>query len=392
MMEDTLDIKQEAARCLMCRNAGCRKRCPADTDVPAAMKLYRSGMLMEAGALLFENNPMSAITSRVCDWERLCMGHCVLNSKHRPVPWHLVEQEISSAYLSVAKVVPGADIGKKVAVVGGGPAGISAAIMLRKAGFAVDLYDENEQVGGVVRYGIPDFRLDKSMLDEYERILTDCGVTLHMGMKAGVDFDCEELARTEDAVLIAAGAWVPRKLGIPGEDTPKVVYALDYLRDPDSYDVHGKVIVVGGGNVTMDASRTAVRRGCDTWVYYRKSFENMPANKRELEEARLDGVQFQLFEVPVEIKGDIAVMRKCRNVIRPDGSIATKMIEGQDVEVSFDYMIVAISENVDMSIVPKHPENIFMAGDFATGPRTVADAVASAKNAVSDLIEKLVIN
>ncbi len=191
---------------------------------------------------------------------------------------------------------------------------------------------------------------------------------------------------------------------IPGEDNPKVIYALEYLKNPDAFQLGRKVIVIGGGNVTMDASRTAVRRGHDTWVYYRKTFGNMPANSIEVRAAQADGVKFELFQVPVEVKQDTLVIRRCENVTADDGSVITRMIDGTDFEVPFDNMIVAISENVDYSLFgDTMPEldkrgrifvdslqqtslpGVFLAGDFLTGPETVVAAVASAKTAVEGI-------
>lgn len=405
MNQHTSNI-DEARRCLLCRNARCSAACPVNTPVPTAMKIFREGGdLSEAGKILFDNNPLSAITSQVCDWNRLCYGHCILNAKKVPVHWHDVEFEISGAYLMEHETEVGGPCGKSVAIIGAGPAGITAAIKLMEKGFAVTMYDDNEHIGGVLRYGIPKFRLDHKYVDAYERMLLDAGLEFQGGHKMDA-LDFEVLKQEFDAVLVAGGAWKPRKLDIPGEASDKVIYALDYLHDPEAYRLSGKVFVVGGGNVTMDAARTAVRSGCDTHIWYRKTFENMPANSMEVEETREDGVQFHLFRVPVEIKEDnIAVMRKCENVVdEATGRVKTRMIPGEDIEEKFDHMIVAISENVDYGVLgdgfpqtekgwPDTDENlrlrdtnVFLAGDFYSGPKTVVEAVASAKTAVEGIL------
>ncbi|MBP5740828.1 MAG: NAD(P)-binding protein, partial [Bacteroidales bacterium] len=165
-------MNAEASRCLLCKKPKCSEACPVHTDVPSAMKLYREGNLSDAAKMLFENNPLSAITSQVCDWQIFCKGHCVLNARKMPVRWYEIEQEISMSYLPEAHIeidVP--DNGKKVAVIGAGPCGIAASMWLRKKGVSVTLYDSFDRVGGVLRYGIPDFRLDKKYVDAYERIL-----------------------------------------------------------------------------------------------------------------------------------------------------------------------------------------------------------------------------
>ena len=401
-------MNPEASRCLLCKNARCSAACPVHTDVPAAMKLYREGRLEEAAALLFENNPLSGITCQVCDWDRLCYGHCVLNAKKIPVRWYEIENEISVPYLSTVRVIPGEPTGKTVAIIGAGPAGIAAAVFLRKAGVAVRMYDEHERIGGVLRYGIPEFRLDRVHIDHLERILLDCGVEFIPSCKVTL----EDVRGTADAVLIATGAGLARKMRIPGEDAPSVISALAYLEHPERFRLSGKVIVVGGGNVAMDASRTAVRQGCDTTVFYRKTFANMPANTREVEEAKEDGVAFQTLQVPVEVKvkggRSIAIVRNCENVTTPDGTLVTRILDGTDHEVEFDNMIVAVSEKVDYSLFgglePELDEggwvkvngvgqtsfpDVFLAGDFLLGPKTVVQAVQSAKTAVQGITEFL---
>ena len=287
--------KSEAARCLKCRNARCSAACPVHTDIPALMSLYLQGKKDEAAAILLRNNPMAAISSRVCDWSRVCLSRCILNARQSPVNWHSVEAEMAGDAIFRMKIRPGDATGKSVGIIGAGPAGISAAFWLREAGHDVVIYDSCERPGGVLRYGIPEFRLDRKYIDRYEVILEEAGVAFRGGTIVGKDITLRELREKHDAVLIAAGAGIPRKLDVPGEEDANVIYALDYLKDPSAYNLGRNVIVIGGGNVTMDACRTAVRQGCDTTVYYRKSFENMPANAIEVELAREEGVKFVLF-------------------------------------------------------------------------------------------------
>lgn len=402
----------EALRCLLCKKPRCKYACPIFTDVPMAMKLYRDGNVEEAAKILFENNPLTAITCQVCDWKKTCYGACVLNAKGNPVKWYEIEQEISIKYLEQAGVDVPAENGKRVCIVGAGPAGITAAIKLREKGFGVTVYDDHERLGGVLRYGIPSFRFNRGYVDAVEHIIEEAGIKFVGGTKIGKDLSVKDLRKKYDAVLIAGGTWEPRKLDIPGEEDERVIYAMEYLMDPDAYSLKGRIHVIGGGNVTMDASRTALRKGCDTTVYYRKTFENMPANVRDVEEAKADGVKFVLFEVPVAIKRDgdrrFSVIRHCENIIGEDGNVRTRMIPGTDKEVEFDYMIVAISENVDYGLFGEDmPETdrkgrpivnekfetstdgVFLCGDFLTGPTTVANAAQSGKTAAQSIAEKL---
>lgn len=401
-------INSEAGRCLLCKIPKCSAACAVKTDVPTSIRLDKEGRGEEAASLLFANNPFSAITSRVCDWSKACYGHCVLNAKKMPVKWHEIEAEITGEYLFHASITPGTPNGKKVAIIGAGPAGITAAFILRERGCEVVIYDENPLPGGVLRYGIPEFRLSHKYIEQYDRIMSEAGIEFIGGKRIGRDISVKELRENYDALFIATGAAVPRRLDIPGEDNPNILYALDYLKDPDSYKLGDRVLVIGGGNVTMDASRTALRQGHDVTVYYRKTFENMPANTLEVEEAKEEGVKFCVFEVPVAIEGNnIAVMRKCENVVGADGRVSTKMIEGSDHKVEFDSMLVAISASVDCSIFgDEKPESnrgwlvtdesqqtslpgVFIAGDLILGPATVVEAVASAKTAVTGIINYL---
>ena len=390
----------EASRCLLCKKPKCALQgCPVHTPVPECMELYREGRMDEAAELLFQNNPLSAITSLVCDWKQFCFGHCVLNVKKMPIHWYKVEQEISGNYLP--KVILGRRDdslqGKRIAIVGAGPAGIAAAVWLYQKSATVVMYDANPRMGGVLRYGIPAFRLDKALVDQYERILSV--VEFHGGVEIE---SVAPLAAEYDAVIVCAGAEKPATLHIPGEE--KSIQALPFLKNPAAYDLGRKTIVIGGGNVAMDACRTAQRHGSETWVYYRKTFENMPANPMEVEEAKADGVQFAVFEAPVEVRDGGVVFCKCENIVPEDGGrVVTRIIPGTEHFVECDTLITAISETPDFMLLSGAsfgadgwPEvasdgrvaglrNVFVAGDFRLGPRTVVEAVASARRVVDSL-------
>lgn len=398
----------EALRCLLCKKPKCAlDGCPVHTPVPEAMLLYRQGKLEEAGELLFRNNPLSAVTSLVCDWKQFCYGHCVLNVKKVPVRWYEIEQEISGAYLFHHRLQRRSSelSGKRIALVGAGPVGLSAAVWLYEAGADVVLYDANPRMGGVLRYGIPAFRLDKKYCDAFEQMFQQAGIEFHGGIEVGKDITLASLSDTYDAVLLGAGAEKPATLHIPGEE--RAVQALPFLKDPSAFALGRKVIVIGGGNVAMDACRTAIRQGAETWVYYRKTFENMPANPLEVEEAKADGVQFRVFQAPVEVREGGVVFRDCENVQPEDGGrVVTRIIDGTDHFVECDTLLTAISEKPDFRLFAGTPavmnqwgwpeisegqqvqglSNVWVAGDFCLGPKTVVEAVASARIAVADIL------
>lgn len=395
---------QDAERCLICRNARCQTACPIHTPIPQIIEMYRSGNRMEeAGKLLFENNPLSAVTSQVCNWQSTCFGHCILNAKKQPIHFYEIEQEISCSYLQ--SVIPDRkpDNGISAAVIGGGPAGITAAILLAEKGYRVTLYEKQKQLGGVLRYGIPEFRLDKKYIDRYESILLDMHVSIHTNSVCGKDYTPESLLKDGNtAVFIALGAESPSSLRIPGEDRQSVIYAIDYLKKPDAYPLGHKVIVIGGGNVAMDACRTAVRKGADTWVYYRKTFANMPANQHEVEEAKAEGVQFAVFEAPVEVKAHSVIFRQCENITDENGKVKTRIIPDTDHEVECDTLIVAVSERTDRKLLESlglklndwgcidtdedgrtSLTGVYASGDSVYGPSTVIQAAAGAKKAAA---------
>ena len=208
--------KGEAARCLLCKIPKCSLQgCPAKTPVPEAMALYREGRLDQAGELLFRNNPLSAITSLVCDWKKFCFGHCVLNVKGVPVHWYGIEQEISAKYLFKATLERESREleGKRIAIVGAGPAGIAASIFLYRMGADITLFDAKPRIGGVLRYGIPPFRLDRTLVDQYERILDVPGIDIRCSTR--ID-SITHLAGEFSSVIVCAGAEKPMSLGIPG--------------------------------------------------------------------------------------------------------------------------------------------------------------------------------
>ena len=398
-------MNPEAIKCLGCPKPRCSMiGCPVHTAIPECIRLYKEGRLKEAGEILFNNNPFSAATSIVCNYKSFCYGACVLNAKKDPVRWYEIEQEISNEFLKAFHPDVTQKNDQKIAIIGAGPAGLSAAIFLAQKGYNVTVYDKEERIGGVLRYGIPGFRLDKSIVDEYERILKEYDISYHGNIEIGKDITLSNIRKEANAVIVATGAIKENKLRIPGEEKENVINALAFLKDNSLIDKANKVVVIGGGNVAMDAARSAKRMGKDTYVYYRKTFENMPANPIEVEEALAEGVKFEVFEAPVEVKDSSVIFRKCENVTDENGKLRTKILENTDHEVTLDALLVAAGETIDLSVfgeeLPElnkwhYPEvnetnmtsfdGVFVAGDFILGAKTVVEAIASTKTAVNGI-------
>ena len=399
----------EADRCLLCKNARCKANCPIRTEIPEVVKLFREGKIMEAGEILFNNNPLSAACAIVCPHEDQCKGNCIRGIKSEPVSFCEIEEYISKEYLYNIKFE---DINKKnerVAIIGAGPAGITLSIILAKRGFKVTLFDAHEKIGGVLRYGIPEYRLPNSMIDRYEEILLELGVKIRPNTLIGPVITLDKLFYDGyKAVFIGTGVWNPKTLDIKGESLGCVHYAIDYLKSPQVYNLGKKVAVIGAGNVAMDAARVAKRSGAEeVYIIYRKGFENMPCTKAELEEAKEDGIKFELFKAPIELTEEGIKYIETKNEVSEDGRVNTVTLEGTEGMFNCDSIIISVSQSPRKNIVANTTgletnkwgllltddkghttkNGVFASGDVVTGANTVVHAVAYAK-VVADSIEE----
>lgn len=256
-----LHVVNEARRCLNCKVPQCRKGCPINTPIPDMIQLFLQNQLEAAGEMLFLNNPLSIVCSLVCDHEKQCEGHCVLGRKGMPVHISSIENYISDAYLDRLSPVLPASSGKRAAIIGSGPAGITIAVLLAQKGHDVTIFESRERIGGVLRYGIPAFRLPKTILDRYKTQLLKMGIHIRPNTSIGGALTVDDLQRDGyQAIFIGTGVWRPKKLGIPGESLGHVHFAIDYLVDPDVYDLGEHLAVIGAGNSAMDVARTALRK------------------------------------------------------------------------------------------------------------------------------------
>ncbi|MGL5346181.1 MAG: NAD(P)-dependent oxidoreductase [Peptostreptococcaceae bacterium] len=392
---------KEANNCILCKNPRCQKNCPIDTPIPEIIKLYKEGNFFEAGKILFDNNPLSVFCSIVCPHENQCRGNCIKGIKGEPVAFHNIEYEISKKYLENIQVEKKESNGVKVAVVGSGPAGLTVSLELRRRGYDVTIFEKNEKIGGILTYGIPDFRLPRSNMRLLEKTLKSKGINIKINSMIGPVITLSKLL--EDgykAIFIGTGVWNPKRLNIKGESFGHVHYAIDYLRTPNSYELGDNVIVIGAGNVAMDAARSAKYYGSkNVSIYYRRDVCDMTATKHEISEAKNEGVNFEIFKSPVEVVDGGIIFEDTQKIINEDNSVSLKSIEGSAKFYPCDTILVAISQVPRNTIVINNKgldikqngllvtnefgqttrEGVYACGDVTNGARTVIEAVVDAK-------------
>ena len=397
------------SRCLLCKNARCKANCPISTEIPEVIRLFKEGKLDEAGEILFENNPLSTVCAIVCPHEDQCKGNCIRGIKGEPIPFCEMEEFISLKYLKNVKLEKVGNRDERIAIIGAGPAGITLSIILARKGFKVTLFDAHEKIGGVLRYGIPEYRLHNSIIDRYEEILIELGVKIRPNTLIGPVLTLDKLFFDGyKAVFIGTGVWNPKTLNIKGESLGNVHYAIDYLKSPNVYNLGKKVAVIGAGNVAMDAARVAKRNGAEeVYILYRKGFENMPCTRAELEEAKEDDVNFELFKAPIELTEQGVKYIETKNEVSEDGKVSTITIEGTEGMFECDSVIIAVSQSPRKNIVANTTgldtnkwgllltddkghttrNGVFASGDVVTGANTVVHAVSYAK-IVAESIEE----
>ena len=404
-----LRITNEAARCLQCKKPMCSEGCPAHTPIPKVIALFRENRLMEAGRILFENNPMSLVCSMVCDHMAQCAGHCVLGRKGQPVHFYEIESFISDAYLDRMTLEGARPFnGKNAAIIGSGPAGLTAAFVLAYNGYGVTIFEEKDRIGGMMQYGIPDFRLPKTILDRYKARLLELGVKIRPHVVMGGDLMIDNLFRDGyRAVFIGTGVWRPSTLGIEGETLPNVHFGISYLARPVSYTIGQTVAVIGMGNVAMDVARTAFRHGARRVMLFQRGNKS-PASDHEIEYARLDGAEFFFGKSIQRITPEGPVFRN--SVLNEQGRPVG--ITGEDELIHADTTIIAINQRpkdklvnttsglnanerglliVDENNMTTRP-GVFAAGDVVHGSLTVVHAVSNAKNAAAGMMRYMEAN
>lgn len=419
----------EAFRCLGCKNAPCMQGCPVSVHIPEMMAAVKKGDFMGAAKIVKATNFLPSVCGRVCPQEVQCESKCVRGIKGSAVSIGAVERFVGDYDLDNAKTAEKPEkIGKRAAIVGSGPAGLTCAATLLNAGFDVDIYESLHRAGGVLVYGIPEFRLPKELVGKEIDNVIALGANVKTNEVVGKTVFIDELCASYDAVFIGSGAGLPMFMNIPGESLNGVLSANEYLTRINLMGAYkencitpvqrGKnVIVVGAGNVAMDAARSAVRMGVESvTVVYRRGREEMPARKEEIRHAEEEGVQFRLLANPVRFTGDengnlVAVECIEMQLGEPDasGRRRPEPKPGSEFTINADMAIIALGTSPNPLISRSCPdlktgrrgtletdenlktslENVYAGGDAVTGAATVILAMGAGKKAAESIISKL---
>lgn len=422
---------KEANRCLQCKNEPCVSGCPVEIDIPGFIKAFREGRSRESSQILKSSNNLPAVCGRVCPQERQCEAKCVLARIPGGEAVAIGRLERHVADLGIAtetEIKP--PVSKKVAVVGAGPAGLTVAADLAKEGFSVTVYEAFHTAGGVLVYGIPEFRLPKSIVSKEVEYVKGLGVEFKFNEVVGRTIPFDELKRDYDAVFIGIGAGAPRFMGIPGSNLNNIFSASEFLTRVNlmkaylfpEYDtpvkIKDRVAVIGAGNVTMDAARTTKRLGAKSvHIVYRRSEEEMPARLEEYHHAVEEGIEFHWLTLPVEYLGDVnnnVIGMKCVRMAlgEPDSSGRRRpvAVEGSESVMEIDMVIEAIGQTPNAilkagfssielnrwgSIAASEDtgainlEGVYAGGDIVTGSATVIEAMGAGKRAARAIKEYL---
>jgi glutamate synthase (NADPH/NADH) small chain len=429
-------VSEQSHRCLACGNPYCEWKCPVHNYIPDWLKLLSEGNLFEAAELSHQTNTLPEVCGRVCPQDRLCEGACTLNDGFGAVTIGNAEKYITDTALAMgwrpdlSDVIP---TGKKVAIIGAGPAGLGCADILARNGVNSVVFDRYPEIGGLLTFGIPQFKLEKQVLQRRRDIFEGMGIEFRLNTEVGVDVDIDELMAEYDAVFLGMGTYKAMEGRFPGEDLPGVHKALDFLignvnqkmgypQDPDAYiDLRDKtVVVLGGGDTAMDCVRTAVRQQADrVYCVYRRDEINMPGSRREVENAREEGVQFLFNRQPIEVVeyfGEAIGVRVVETQLGEpgeDGRRRPEAIEGSETTIEADAIIMAFGFqpspaswfgdiNVSLNdwegvVAPEHQTfkfqtsnpKVFAGGDMVRGSDLVVTAIWEGRQAAEGILDYL---
>ena len=420
------EAQEEALRCLNCKNPRCVQGCPVSINIPDFIQEVKAGNFEEAAKVIAKSSSLPAVCGRVCPQESQCEGVCVVGIKGEPVSIGKLERFVAD-WSRENEIDLSGNIEKngiKVAIVGSGPSGLACAGDLAKAGYDVTIFEAFHESGGVLTYGIPEFRLPKTKVVNYEiDSIKKLGVKIENNVVVGRTITIDEMFENEGfkAVFIGSGAGLPSFMGIPGENANGVLSSNEFLTRVnlmkayiDDYDtpirVGKKVAVVGGGNVAMDAARTALRLGADTHIVYRRSESELPARVEEVHHAKEEGIQFNLLTNPTKImvdeNGNVCGMKCIRMELgEPDESGRRRPVEveGSEFELDVDMVIMSLGTRPNPLIASTTPgldvnkrkcivadddgltslEGIYAGGDTVTGAATVISAMGAGRTAAA---------
>lgn len=420
----------EASRCLSCKNARCKTGCPVSIDIPAFIKEIKENNLDAAGDIIRKSSMLPSVCGRVCPQEKQCEGNCILGLKGQSVAIGALERYVGdNTHAKKQTITPN---GKKVAIVGSGCAGMSAAADLRNAGFDVSIFEALHEYGGVLRYGIPPFRLPRNVLDREIKSLMDMGVKFYKNVIVGKSITIKQLQDDGyNAIFICSGAGLPKMMNIKGENLNGVYSANEFLTrvnlmhansddTPTPLKIAKTAAIIGGGNVAMDAARTAVRVGYEkVYICYRRTEKELPARLEEIRHAKEEGIEFKFLHAPVEIIGEDGWVKSMKFELmelgEPDASGRQKPVgTGKFVDIELDSVIVSLgtgpnpiiqrsakNDNIDLDTDNKgyivindkgetSVTSIYAGGDVAPlGSSTAINAMGAGKRAAKSIIEAL---
>ncbi|HEY5909902.1 MAG TPA: NADPH-dependent glutamate synthase [Verrucomicrobiae bacterium] len=421
----------EAERCLQCKDPKCMAGCPVMVDIPRFIELLSEGKLKDAAQSLLNDNALPAITGRVCPQETQCEVECIRGNKSLPVAIGYLERFVgdwANAHGDEFRLAVAPPTGKKVAVVGAGPGGLTAAGELAKLGHDVTVYEALHKPGGVLVYGIPEFRLPKKIVGDEVARLQQAGVKIVCNTIIGRTYTVQELRDEFDAVFIANGAGLPVFMNVPGENLKGVYSANEYLTRvnlmaayefprSDTPVLKGKrIATVGGGNVAMDSARTAKRMGADSTIVYRRTRKEMPARAEEIHHAEEEGINFEFLVAPVEVLGNekkwVTGLKCVRMQLgEPDASGRARpvVIPGSEFVIPCDVVVVAVGTRANPLLTATCPDlklnkwgnivvdekgmtslpGVFAGGDIVRGAATVILAMGDGKRAAKAIDEYL---
>ena len=396
----------EAKRCLQCKKPHCVEGCPVNIHIPEFIHEVAEGNFEKAYEIITDTNALPALSGRVCPQETQCESKCVRGNKGEPVAIGRLERFVADWYRENINAMPkkAESNGIKVAVVGSGPAGLTVAVLLARWGYDVTIFDARDKIGGVMRYGIPNYRLPDSVLDDFQyRHLELKGIHVRPNTAIGKTITIDDLFRDGyKSVFIGAGLWKANAMHIKGETLGNAAFGIDYLANSKAFQLGDDIAVIGVGNSAMDCARTAIRNGArHVTCYARRDEECISASEHEVRYAKLEGVGFRFCKAPVEIRENGII---CRDTVKGEDGKFTQ-VEGSEAFYPHTGVIVSVSQGSENSLVKTTTgietnqrglltvnedgsttrEGVFAGGDAVMGARTVVEAVAIAKKVAESM-------